>query len=198
MALSAPTTGPVGTPDPPLLLADLGTYVNDPALDVEAQPYLDAAVNWVQERCGPINPTAMRYAVRQPLGNLVLHLPVLYLSELTELLDPEGVDVTDTITANDVDWRTGRIDAGYWLAGHWLATVTTGSPGDRSVQLRIAALVIAKNLWESQRGTEARAAFYGPGPDGNAPMPPGYAIPNRAATLVRPYRVPTAAGGKDS
>jgi hypothetical protein len=102
--------------------------------------------------------------------------------------------VTTPLTLSDyeLDADTGllRLASGGRFYGTYTVTYTSGRD-DLPAAIRLAVLVIAEHLWETQRG----AAPVGPlsADDTFATPGLGYAIPNRALELLAPYRRPAVA-----
>lgn len=86
-----------------------------------------------------------------------------------------------------------------WLPGLSTGLVTGLPTGDVTVtytagrtscpdSVRLATLIIAGHLWETQRGRSQRPGMLGPESDGVVTLA-GFAVPNRAADLLTPYLV---------
>lgn len=148
----------------------------------ELQRILDAAVNTVEQRCGSLGTQAPAVLTVTSAGSRTLVLPAR-VGQVTQVLTPSG-------TAVDLATVTVYADAG-------LITVPVGYPGSWSVtvaandtvppDLRLAVLIIAAHLYETQRTTQpGRQGFGADGPP--AGFSAGYGIPNRAAELMAAYR----------
>lgn len=150
--------------------------------DAELQRTLDAAELHVAAVCGGFGPSTL--AARLSGDQLVL--PAVRLTGVVAVRDPDGVDVT--LNTDAVNLLSGIVRVPYRRAGTWAVDVTTESamPAD----LRLATLIIAAHLWETQRVPGAGQGFGQP----TAARPgAAWAIPNRAATLMAPYLLPVLA-----
>lgn len=178
MTLTAPASGPVAPRTAPVTTQDLAALVSGTA-DSSWQDHVDAAISYVEARCGAIGDTDWIYLVRQR-GSLALGLPAPGIGVVTSVVDPAGVDVTDSLTDADVDWTGAVIRAPHRQVGSWRVRVTTHrAAGDE--ELRQAVLLIAKHLLEMRRGQSVRQANYGGAGGGQLPT---YSIPNRAKDLM--------------
>lgn len=190
MSVTAPATGPVGARADEVSTGDLALFAKT-ADDPELQAYVTAALGFVRRECGPITVGQWCYPVDQSRGDLALRLPPLpevVLSSVDTVIDPDGIDVTAQLTVSDVDWARGAITAPGWRPGTWRVTATRTRPEDSTEALKLAVLVVAKNLWELQRGKSARPAAYGP-QDATPPSPAWNGIPARAKKLMEPYLI---------
>lgn len=168
------------------VLADLQSYLNRTVgADAELQTYLDAAITHVEARCGSLTAHTNVVSVKSA-GGTTLVLPETRVSNVTAVTDP-GLQVVPLVDVT-VYSQAGLLGVPVGYAGTWTVAATYGVavPAD----LRLAILIIAGHLWETQRVTTPG------GPPGFAPgeapvgASPGYAIPNRAADLMRPYIIP--------
>lgn len=187
MPLTAPIPGPIGTPDPPITVREFASFANSDRPDEQRMtPYVNAAVLYVEERCGPIAGGQYRFVVSQNARRQLV-LPLGRITEIESITDPHGNVVTlDHVSAaRDVDWLAGIITVPYTLAGTY-EVVATVAPSPKAESLKLAALIIARHLWETQRGLGARASAYGDA----ASIPAGVAIPRRAEILMESARDP--------
>ena len=190
MSITAPESGPDPDRDPPVTSADLAEYMKTdvPDPDTMARP-VAAAVKLVEARCGPITSTEWTYLVTQDHSGALL-LPSGPLASVEEVLAPDGTDVTDQVTAEDVVWRDGIIWAPSRRRGMWSVKVVTKRDAG-SDDLIEAACVIAKQLWQARRAQDLRPNM-GMGMDApvDVPVPAGFAIPARAAELMADHVLP--------
>lgn len=178
-------------------LSDLKTHLNIPANDTtndaELQSVLDAAVELVGQMVGPLAPetvTETHYGLYT--GLLVLkRAPVVSVTSIvTTLVSPTTVDPDYYV----LDGASGmvRLLSGRVLAGDHTVTYQAGwlvLPAP----IRLATLIVAAHLWDTQRVPGARRPGFGQAAEPQAATPMGFAIPNRAATLLEPYRMPVIA-----
>lgn len=145
---------------------------------------LAAASALVESRCGSLGNTAPTVLSVTSTGGRVLVLPAVRVGSITEILDPSGTVVN--LAEITVDAAAGLVTVPAGWAGVW--TVTVAANDTVPADLRRAVLVVAAHLYESQRITQPGRAGFGGGdvPPGASP---GYAVPNRAETLMAPYRL---------
>jgi uncharacterized phiE125 gp8 family phage protein len=176
-------------------LTDLRAHTNkvSTADDDELQDVLDAAIDVVTGIAGPIDSPASVTETHYSVSSDVLVLKRMPVAALTAVSSRSGSGATSLLLADyEVDGDTGlvRSTVGGWFRGTYTVTYTSGRD-DLPAAIRLAVLVIAEHLWETQRG----AAPVGPlsGDDTFATPGLGYAIPNRALELLAPYRRPAVA-----
>jgi hypothetical protein len=166
-------------------LADFKEHLNIPAArttdDRELQRHLDAAEDHVVSQCGSLGGTTTVKARLSPSGLLVL--PFTPVDAITAVRDPSGAVVPLTAITADLD--TGLVRVPYPAAGSWRIDVVRE---DATADLQLAVFIIAGHLWDTQRGNSPSSAVL-QGGDDDAPVGAGYAIPNRAATLMGPHLV---------
>jgi hypothetical protein len=167
-------------------LADLKAHLNITSTthDVELQTMLEAAAEVVVGYVGPLDGTQVtetHYEVRRGLPLVLRRYPVLSVASVT---DSHGK--TYAASEHTTDGASGllRLNNGTW-AGDITVTYTAG----RAVlpaAVGLAVLVITAHLWETQRGNTPSALPTNPD---EATFDPGrgFAVPNRALELLRPY-----------
>jgi hypothetical protein len=157
--------------------------------DAELQRTLDAAESHVTKRCGPLGPTET--TVTAALSGDQLVLPATRLATVAAVRDPDGQLVTlDTGATNLL---SGIVRVPYRRPGFWSVDITSAQDmaGDaRLADLRLATLIIAAHLWETQR-VPGRAARPGFGQPADQPALRGFAIPEPCG---HPDRALPAAG----
>ncbi len=153
--------------------------------ETELQLYVDAAEAHVTKECGPLVSASRTYRVYPSGTNLVLS--GTRLTAVTSVTDPDGNVVT--VDPDDVNLLAGIVNVRDWgsHSGPW-SVVASGGPVTIRPDLKLAVLIIAAHLYETQRTTQPGRPGFGGGevPPGASP---GYAIPNRAAELMRPHRI---------
>lgn len=154
--------------------------------DDELGFYLTAAVDLVEGMVGPLavrTVTETHYRISSDV--LVLRqAPATALTAISGRLYP-GSTATSYLLADYVlDGEHGvvRLANGFRLYGDFTVTYTAGRDGI-PYAVSLATLIIAGQLWETQRGTAPTPLQ----PDLTPTVPMGFAIPNRAATLLEPY-----------
>ena len=168
-------------------LAELKQQLNgiSDADDAELQRTLDAAEKHVALTCRGFG-AGSNATLRAHLSGAQLGLPATRLSQATAVRDPDGRPVQ--LRSGATNLLAGIVRVPYRRPGAWEVDVSTADavPPD----LRLAVLIIAAHLWETQRVPGA-----GPGFGQPAATRPGaaWAIPNRAATLMAPYLLPVIA-----
>jgi hypothetical protein len=167
-------------------LAELKPHLNSTASadDEELQRTLDAAEQHVTKLCGSLTGGSTTVAAYQSGDQLVL--PAVRLTGTPVVVDPDGHTVA--IADRDVNLLSGIVRVPYRRRGPWRVTVATSS--EMPADVRLAVLIIAAHLWETQR-VPGRSTS--PGFGQAAAVPTGFAIPNRAATLLAPYMLPVLA-----
>lgn len=176
---------------------DLKTHLNltDDTHDTELGTMLDAAIEVVEGLIGPLDLTPVTERHRHVNSDHIIlqRMPVGSLTAVSSVT--YGVESPYTVTDFDLDTDTGilRSTYGYWLTGDFAVTYTTGRY-ETPAAVRLAVLIIAAHLWETQRmpgfqSSDSLPAGFG-GADGiqdASPIGTGYAIPNRALELLRPH-----------
>jgi hypothetical protein len=145
----------------------------------EMQRMLDAALDRVTAECG----TAASGTSVVPVvstGGPQLLLPVARADAVTSVVDPDGRPVTPLAA----DPYAGIVEVPVPRRGTWRVTVTFGAV---PASLELATLIIAAHLYGTQRVPGRGNSPVGAG---QAAVPSGFAIPNRAAALMDPYRLP--------
>lgn len=173
-------------------LAKLKQHVNitNDRDDAELQDTLDAAEAWVAGYIGSSFGIAQRTLTAHQSGrNLVL--PAVRLGSVVSVTDPDGQPL-ELGPSVEVNLLSGIVRPPYRRSGPW--TVEATFPESIDADLQLAVCIIAKHLWETQRVAGqpegGRPGFSGAAQ--TAPSP-GYAIPNRARTLLERFRqVPVA------
>lgn len=178
-------------------VADLKIHANIPAAvtdqDDELGDYLDAAVEMVEAIVGPleageITETHHKWAP----GVIVLkRMPVAEVLTVTSVF---GADDSVPVALDDleIDLTTGIIrgTVGRGFLGTTVVTYSTGRD-TLPASIKLAVLIVAAHLFETQRvpmqNEDAAPVGFGGGIDAAMPTARGYALPNRALELLRPY-----------
>lgn len=186
-----------------LSIEDLATHLQmavptQTAALVEMQRHLDAALRHVAAECGtavsagaltlPVTASASGspYVTAAGQGAALL-LPAVRITSVVSVIDPDGVEVTPL----RIDLLAGIVWVPMLRSGTWRITVTFD---DLPPDLELAVLIIAAHLYGTQRvpgmngEPNPRPGLGGQGI--RQGLPPGVAIPNRAAALMGPYRLP--------
>lgn len=169
---------------------DLKPYLNKTsnADDAELTDMLDAAVDIAEGVVGPLTSETVT-ETHYGLSSAVLVLrraPALALTSVSGRVYPGALQTSYLLTDYTLDPDTGivRLANGYRFAGDYTVTYSAGRT-TLPAAVRLAILIIAGHLWETQRGVaptplQQQDAF-GPPPTA------GYALPNRAQELLAPY-----------
>jgi hypothetical protein len=176
-------------------LTDLRAQTNiaSTADDGELQDTLDAAIDVVAGIVGPLDTPAVVTETHYNVSSDVLVLRRMPAGSLTAVSYRYGA-VTTALTLSDyeLDAETGlvRLASGLRFYGTYTVSYTAGRD-DLPAAIRLACLIVAEHLWETQRG----AAPVGPFAADDSFSTPGlgYAIPNRARELLAPYVRPAVA-----
>lgn len=170
---------------------DLKPYLNKTttADDSELTDMLDAAVDIAEGIVGPLTSetvTETHYGIFSEM--LVLRqAPALALSSIAGRVYP-GADQTAYLLTDytlDPDAGIVRRVNGYRFAGDYTVSYSAGRSSIPAA-VRLAILIIAGHLWETQRTVaptplQQQDTGYGP------PTVAGYALPNRARELLEPF-----------
>jgi len=173
----------------PLSVQDLAEHLGLTTTPDDLQLFLDAAVRVVEGRCGPLEERPQTLRCRPNGRNLVL--PATELRSVTAVRNPAGQVVE--VRPADVNLLAGIVPVPTIRAGWWEVDVVTGNqtmPPD----LKLAVFIVASHLYEIRRGRGGRPqAFYGGENSDTQDVPRGFAVPARAAELMRPYILPAFA-----
>lgn len=161
--------------------------------DLELTDMLDAALDVVGGIIGPVGPTEVTEThYGNSSGVLVLRqMPVASVTSISCGYFGGTPAVLDSANYT-LDPATGIV-RGVGFYGDVTVTYTAGSDNPPARQ-RLAILIIAAHLWETQRGT-APSALALQQQDGDPSFTPGasYAIPSRAMELLAPDIRPSIA-----
>ncbi len=149
--------------------------------DNELEDTAQAAESLVLSRIRPVLPVTLVRRVRANRSGTVL-LPDYPVTGVVSVTDDAGVPVS-----YEADVASGVLyDVAFWY-GPLLVTYTVG-PAAVPDDVRRAVLEVTHHLWTSQRarrGPPRAIADIGPDPS------LGFALPNAALDLIRPYLKPT-------
>lgn len=177
-------------------LTDLRKHLNVPdsesANDGEMQNVLDAAVELVGQMVGPLTPETVT-EVHYGLWSSTLLLRRSPVVSVTEIVTTYGFPTTIGADEYVLEGAQGlvRFLAGRVFAGDYSVTYVAGWDV-LPAPIHLGAMIVAGHLWDTQRVPGATPRF-GQAAAPAQPTPMGFAIPNRAATLLEPYRVPVIA-----
>lgn len=148
--------------------------------DTELDLHRAAAEDHVQNLIGPVLHREVIETSTSRNGVVMLRAaPVLAVNDVTF----SGV----AVAGYSVDLFTGLV------SGLPNGTVTVAFTAGRATcpdAVRLAALIIAGHLWQTQRGSSAPAgALPADAFDQGAPVGLGYLVPNRALELLTPYLI---------
>lgn len=181
------------TPEAFVTPAELAEWMNAPQLaaDDKLTEALAAALEWTADKVGPLEAVARAYTVWPSGRSLVL--TDSHLTSVSSVVDPDGTTVD--VPASRVNLLAGVIEVnqrGRLKDGPWTVTATTREHGDA---VKLAVKIIASHLYEVHRGRAgnptvqaAMAAVTPVGDPDDAPR--GFAIPARAAQLLKPFLRP--------
>lgn len=172
---------------------DLKTHLNmtGSTHDTELGEILDAALDLVANIVGPLAPETVT-EVHRGVWSGVLILRTVPAAALVAVSARYGTTTTAlTLTDYELDTETGivRDVNGGGFAGDYVIEFTAGY-ADLPAAVRLAILIIAAHLWETQRGAaQSPVAQQQAEYDQPAPLGLGFAIPARAQALLEPYRL---------
>lgn len=170
---------PVVLPTLPELKAETNITVG--TNDVELTRRLNSAVDVVQGYVGPLESRSVTETHYAPSGRVL----ILRQSPVISITSVSNANGTTYVPADYVlDTGAGLLRRAY-ATGSWGGEVTVTYLAGRDTlpaALADAILIIAAHLWETQRGAS-------PSPFTEDPLPVGrgFAVPNRALELMRPY-----------
>lgn len=167
---------------------ELNLDASDDVSDEELWSKLIAAVGMVEDRVGPMRPRTQ--TSRVVVSGSVVLLPVHPVISVTSITD--DLDVAVSLEELWLDASDGTLTSA--VPGTWPLSV----PGVYTVEyvvgrdpvpdvLADAVLVVARQLWESQRGPSAANRFTAMG--GEPGVYRGFAWPHAADELIRPHRL---------
>lgn len=177
------------------------TNITSTADDDELQEHLDAAVDVVTGIVGPIDVPTSVTETHYNVQSDVLVLRRMPVGSLVSVSSRYGAVTTPLLLSDyELDPATGlvRLATVGRFYGTYTVTYTSGRD-DLPAAIRLAVLIIAEHLFETQRRpgftTDAPAGFGGADgiPDATNPVGTGYAIPSRAQDLLQPYMMPRIA-----
>lgn len=156
--------------------------ITGPTFDTELPDYVAAAEEAVVFYCGPVSTTIVTEVVRG-CGALALNTtPVLSLVSVVG--DRFGTMTTSGLRVNP---KTGVVRALAYrlpIREDYYTVVYNAGRTDVPLSLKNAARIILKHQWGSRRGAGTRTR----GDDDTTEVPElGYAVPNRAIELMKPY-----------
>lgn len=186
---------------PPVSVADLRAHLNmDPEAtddDTELALHLVAATEACEGEIGPILRREVTERVTCTGGVVVATFPPLaQVESLAQVggaaIDPVGLDADRSGVIRAASGRRlprGRYDITY-IAG--MAAEDEDVPG----AVKLAVMIVAGHMWETQRGRQARGGFV-PGEvitptDQSVLIMSGFSLPRRALELLKPYRLAPA------
>lgn len=176
---------------PPVDLVDLKLHLQiDPANtdnDTEMTAHLEAATVALEGLVGPMVPQTITSRRRAVNGAITLPVrPVLDVLSVAGAFGAVDQDVAG------LDWDTNGVIRGGLTclpSGRYTVTWTAGrDPVPEN--MRLAVLIVAAHLWETQRNRGARRAVLGDFDSGNPSqdailLTRGFALPRRALELLQ-------------
>lgn len=145
--------------------------------EAELQSILDAAEQHVERMVGPLTVTSVADEVHTGPGPLLLRrYPVVSVTSATS----GGAVVSDL----DLDAGAGLLYGTFSWAHRSVKVSYTAGRSVVPADLKMAVLIIAAHLWQTQRVPGRSPGMAGSETDG---APRGFAIPNRAVELMAPY-----------
>jgi hypothetical protein len=177
----------VAAPSGVVSLADVKAHLNLTATthDEELRLFIDSATDAVEHLVGPVVKRTVVERVRAYGAAMILaHVPVVSVTSI-------AAAITGGTTYEVADLSLSG-DAGllYRLDGaSFASTLNVTYVAGRAIvppAIRLAALIIVGHLWETQRGATPAALAQGAE---EAPVLAGFALPNRALELLRPFQL---------
>ena len=178
--------------------------------DAELTLHLGAATEAIEARVGPlvVHEVTQRIRVRRELRrhyNVEQHhhlltlneAPVVDVTSITNVIAgvPTAIAGLD-IDQLDIDLDAAIIDLGYYFRGASRVFEVTYTAGRGTIdtlpdRFKVAVMIVAEQLWETQRGTGVRPQMFGIAAETTAASSHaanyiyrGYALPSRALELI--------------
>ena len=160
--------------------------------DDELATTLGAATGVVEGIIGPVIVRGFTSRVRSGGSLFLPKYPVVSVETLAHDFAHAGPYVTADVLFDPEIGQVMLSSGARFVDGSWTITYTAGRwETEYSVadDVRLAVCIIGKHLWETQRGTASRPGMLGrtSSVDPTERVPMGFAVPNRAATLLEPY-----------
>ncbi len=178
---------------PPVTLADLKAHINtaSSADDVELMVHLEAATDLVEARVGPmVVATFTDRVFTNRSGSLVLPRNlVVSVTSATGQLTGTTYASAGLYVRGSVVRAAGDLP----LVADDYAVVYEAGRQSVPAALKLATLIVAGHLWETQRGRSARPDLLGSesegfvGADAAGLVARGFALPRRAMELMAAY-----------
>lgn len=176
-------------------LADLKTHldITDNTDDAELQDKLDAAEAHLARLVGPLESETVTDEIHSGgrASLLLRRYPVVSFTS-AEYADGTAITVGDL----DVDPESGIVRWGYNTAGWFIAgtrNVKVTYEAGRSAlppDLTLAVLLLAADMWETQRGNAPPALAFSPDSETGGFSPSGLPLlPPRVEQLIGPFRL---------
>lgn len=170
-----------------ITLAEVKAHANIPTSDTshdsELALFQGTAQEHVESLIGPVLHQSMTESVKAFNGTVVLSkAPVVSVESFTS----SGVAVTDYTLSKGSGLLTGVTASGD------LSVSYTAGRASAPDTVRTATLIIAEHLWKTQLGNQPTTGVYPAEDELNVSAGFGYAIPNRALELLRPYMLAPA------
>ena len=183
-------------------LAEFRAHLNVPTgadtdNDAERTRILNAAIKLVERHVGPLDSQTVTDEEHYVGGYdtaLWLHngsSPVTAVTSATTRTYA-GDSGTEYVTADLTVSKNGRLRINEGTAWYGDVTVTYTAGYDTvPADLHLAVLIVAAHLWQTQRGGTSRGRTFDSSPDEVGLVGSGFALPNAAVELMRPYILPT-------
>lgn len=189
------------TVTPPVTLDELKKHLNRPAgaadEDAELTLHLEAATEAIEQRVGPI--VNREVTERARLSGDLLELnerPAVSLTTITNVVNGTPTAITGLLLDElDVDLEAGLVNLGHVRGATSLYEVTytagRGVIADIPARFKLAVLIVAEHLWQTQRGNGAPPRMFGVSPETSTSSSNaadyiyrGFALPRRALELI--------------
>lgn len=176
-------------------LAETKLHLNIPTADTtndaELELYINAVTVIVEKRTGPV---VNRDVTETVPGGSTLFLSSPPAVSLTAVAGAHGDTTSYTEADLYLDGPAGVVYPAYGSANfgptHVTVTYVAGRGATAPSAIKLAALIVLKHLWETQRGASL-LPVQGFGDEAATTFGLGFALPNRALELLAPYPRPT-------
>lgn len=167
--------------------AKLALNKTDTDDDVELQSFIDSIVAPIEKYVGPVDSRSITETTECDGCELPLQQqPVISVTSITSIYTGGPTWVTADLHVNKVAGIVRRLDQGAFYGGPF-TTIYVAGRASVPASINMAARLIVKHMWATQRGASKRGAQGGS--DVTTLPGWGYSIPNRAAELLDPYAI---------
>lgn len=183
----------------PLTLAEAkqGLNITRTDSDDELAGWLVAATELVESVVGPLTARSVTevHPASEGAAIYLRQTPVISVESIERRWDSSPLWLPADVEVEPLSGRL-TVNAFYEGSGAWagwggVRVTYTAGRAQVPESIRKAIIIVLDHLWTTQRGWQSGApGLRGqlPAAEGGAPIPAGYALPNRAEQLIEPWR----------